>query len=695
MNTRVLKKMPLSAKLAQRLPKPSPAVWSAFASVSASNLGRPVSLSSIRKQVNTAALNFAQHRKEVEGYSHEQLLKIFAPDALEWHDTEMFVSTYHQLVDAVDSPVQYTRAVNLGSSSLASFPLQEWWALHAPGCDRCTRHHHEHGTFEEAMAHNADNPCSFADILSWLSGEWRIPFASIPPPSGRDNYESLYFDPDAMQSEVDRMKEWRVIVPGKPHIVHPVMAVIRDSDLHDACRILEAIGHPSPSEAKEDIQAINAHIQSILTSGLEVPSHLGVLKPIKVRFCIDASILLNPFIKRWRFPYASVHDAVALLRQGWYMARIDLKRYFQQLPLHILDWPMLGIKLPRDLRDLCSEVETWVSAFAHFGGSPFPAYANAIMSATSAILRANGIENVFLTDDLFICGPSAEECQALLDKAVLILLRLGWKLQEDKITPPAQCMPFLGILIDTVQQRLSIPQDKLDNYLVSIRRLLADAAAGQLLAKDLESLVGKLSWVVEVMVAGKAHIWPLRQSLPHGWYHHRQLRATVTLGTAAKTALEWWAQYIEIALHHPLWVPFWTHQAPVHCRTFSDSSGDVGFGLTLEESVFQGLWDPAILDESSSYKELIPVLLAIYQLGPEAHGKIVVITTDNLGNVIAINKGSCKSPQAYKILSLITELAATKQIYLVADWSPRETIECIDEISKEPWGSEALTIFEK
>ena len=651
-----------------------------------------MALSALRKRVNVAALNFAQHRAEVDGFSRDQIVKIFTPDAAEWHDTEAFVVSYHHLVDAPGSPVTYTRAVDR-HPPLSSFPLQEWWDLHRPSCSTCSSHHRDHGGFDGAMDHNADNTCSFADILSWLSGQWRIPFNSIPPPGSRDNYESLFYAPDMMQDEVDRMKEWSVIVPGIPHLVHPVMAVIRDADLHDACRILQAIGHPSPSEDKRDIATINKHIRAVLDMGVVVPEQLGHLKPIKVRFCVDASVLLNPFIKKWRFPYATIHDAVLLLKKGWFMARIDLKRYFQQLPLNEADWPMLGLRLPKDLRHLAAEVETWVSAFAHFGGSPFPAYANAIMSAISDILRKHGVPNTFLTDDLFVCGATAAECQAHLDRAVAILTRLGWQLQEDKLLPPSQVMPFLGIVIDTVNERLSIPQDKLQNYLRSIRHILKEDDAGHLLAKEVESLVGKLSWVVEVMVAGKAHIWPLRQSLPHGWYHHRRLRATVRLGREARAALLWWEQYIDQAVHHPFWVPFWTHSAPIHCRTFSDASGDVGFGLTVGNDVFQGLWEPATIGQSSSYKELIPILLAVYRLGPEARGKVVVVTTDNLGNVIAINKGSCRSPQSYQILGLIMELAAEKQIYLVADWSPRETIDCMDEISKEPWDFEASTVF--
>ena len=202
---------------------------------------------------------------------------------------------------------------------------------------------------------------------------------------------------------------------------------------------------------------------------------------------------------------------------------------------------------------------------------------------------------------MFVCGATEAECQSQLQQAVALLVRLGWILQEDKLLGPSQQLPFVGIVIDTIDERLSIPADKLDNYLRSIRRVLADEAAGQLLAKDLESLIGKLSWVVEVMIAGKAHLWPLRQSLPHGWYHHRRLRATVRLGQEAKAALQWWEDYIQHALHHPFWVPFWTHSAPIFCRTFSDSSGEVGFGLALGDEVFQGLWEPATIPHSSGF----------------------------------------------------------------------------------------------
>jgi hypothetical protein len=367
---------------------------------------------------------------------------------------------------------------------------------------------------------------------------------------------------------------------------------------------------------------------------------------------------------------------------------------------------MLGFRFPRsssrglysrpDLGSLHQEGDTWVSPRAHFGGSPFPAYSNGTMATVGALLRAHGIPNVHLTDDIFICGATAEECWANLNRAVAILRKLGWRLQQEKIIPPSQRLPFLGIMIDTIECRLSIPQDKLASYLRSIRRRLQEHAdTGHVHASDLESDVGKLGWVSEVMVAGKARLYALRKALPQGWHRHRHRAAAVVLSAEALADLQWWEHYLSHSQDNPLWVPFWTQEPPVHCRTYSDASGDTGFGLILGDQVYQGLWahTPAILEQSSGYKELIPVLMALLHLPAEANGKIVVVTTDNMSNVISINKGACRSQQSARVLDLIMDLAASRQIYLIGDWCPREELELLDEISKEPWSSGHLVLY--
>jgi hypothetical protein len=307
------------------------------------------------------------------------------------------------------------------------------------------------------------------------------------------------------------------------------------------------------------------------------------------------------------------------------------------------------------------------------------------MSAVCAILKAHGVDAVFLTDDWFVRGATEEECRRHLDKAVDILQRLGWKLQRSKITEPSQIMPFLGILINTLLCRLSIPPNKLQQYHRAGAHVLAEDEAGRLTLKDLESLLGKLSWVSEVMVAGRIRLRRIRACAPGGGHYHPPPNTKVQLSDEAKADIAWWMTQLMDAATHQRWVPFWTQQPPVHCSIYSDAAGDVGYGLVVGDQVLQGLWTPEVLGNSSGFKELVPVLLALELLPEEAHGRVVIITTDNLSNVFAINKGSCHSEASFELLARIMELAAEKQIYLIADWVPRDSNKFCDTVSREIW----------
>lgn len=410
----------------------------------------------------------------------------------------------------------------------------------------------------------------------------------------------------------------------------------------------------------------------------------------------STSRLLNPHLAHWPFSYCTINDAIELLQEGSWMAKIDLEKFFNQILLHLTDRQYIGVNL-HDLQAAIQELEGWqaqgvdvqeaidlISCYAQFGVASFPALANALMAATSAILRHLGVPNCFLTDDVFICGATREECQRHLDKAIQVMLQLGWRLQMDKVTPPAQRMVFLGIMIDTIACQLSLPEDKLLQYLQSVLNALEDHANGKLRYKDLESLVGKLNWLAEVLIAGRARVRRISSCLWMGKSDHRRNYSHANLSAGALEDLYWWRDLLSSPNTVTIWVPFFSKQPPVHVSTFSDAAGDVGYSLVINTTVYQGLWADGVPD-SSGFKELIPLLLAVQHLGEEARGRIVLLTTDNVGNVFAINKGSCKSDQSYRLLARIFEIAAAKQIYLVADWVPRDFNAFSDAVSRYPW----------
>lgn len=246
-------------------------------------------------------------------------------------------------------------------------------------------------------------------------------------------------------------------------------------------------------------------------------------------------------------------------------------------------------------------------------------------------------------------------------------------------------MSFLGVVIDTVACTLSIPEEKLSYYHSQVNLALEEDAAQTLTVKLLESLLGRLSWYCEVLTAGRARLHRIRKCIPGGGKYHPRPATKVSLSEAAKEDLRWWSLLMAEAAQHHRAAPFWTSEPPVYCNIFSDASGEIGFGLVMGDSVYQGLWNQDAAEEFSCYQELVPVLLAILLLPSEANRKIVIINTDNLSNVLAINKGSCSSEGLYPILFAITELAAERQIYLIANWIPREKMDFCDGISRYPW----------
>jgi hypothetical protein len=490
------------------------------------------------------------------------------------------------------------------------------------------------------------------------------------------------------------MIQWGVLTRQPPILINPCMSVVKDSDVAEQCRVADALGRPCPGSQPKDVEAINQHIMVLKGKGLKGMEGVGVLKLLKVRFCIDLSKLLNPLTFEWPFSYAGVSDLIALLGLAWWMAKWDLERYFNQLPLHPDDQPLLGVRLPAEVLpdDLAAELTAtgadsmlFSSGYAQFGGQDFPCLASGVSATGSSILRDEGVPNTYLIDDFATVGSTEAECQRNLNKAVMIFGRLGLKLNPAKIVAPSQVMEFLGVLVDAVRRVVSLVPEKMALYDQHVGRTLEADEQGSLVVNALESQLGKLGWFSEVLVAGRARLSRIRACIPGGGDYRPHPHKRVSLSPEARADLLWWREQLQMAAAHPRFVPFWTDKPPVFCNIFSDAAGDVGFGLVVGDQVFQGLWHKEALGQSSCYKELVPILLAIEMLPPEADGHIVVINTDNLSNVYAVNKGSCKSPDLYELLFNITELAAERQLYLIANWVPREKNEFCDGISRHRW----------
>ena len=101
-------------------------------------------------------------------------------------------------------------------------------------------------------------------------------------------------------------------------------------------------------------------------------------------------------------------------------------------------------------------------------------------------------------DRRFIMADTEQKCHEHLQAFLNICKDLGVPMAPEKTTTPATITIFLGIELDTLNQRAKLPIDKLLQYKAVVGDTLQKHRISR---KEFESLVGKLSFAASVVPA--------------------------------------------------------------------------------------------------------------------------------------------------------------------------------------------------
>lgn len=81
-----------------------------------------------------------------------------------------------------------------------------------------------------------------------------------------------------------------------------------------------------------------------------------------------------------------------------------------------------------------------------------------------AFMRAQGVQCFPYLDDSFICSSSREYCLESTKKLAELLVELGFKVNFQKsAVQPDNRLTFLGVIIDSCEMKIFLPQEKKDN----------------------------------------------------------------------------------------------------------------------------------------------------------------------------------------------------------------------------------------
>ena len=126
-----------------------------------------------------------------------------------------------------------------------------------------------------------------------------------------------------------------------------------------------------------------------------------------------------------------------------------------------------------------------------FGLGPAPRLFAKLIKVPLSILHKLYIRIIAYLDDFVILGKTLEETVLSRDTVVCLLQNLGFVINLKKsVDHPTQRTEFLGMIIDSVEMTVSLPQEKLE----SISKRCQDTLSMQEVSiKDIAKLLGILS----------------------------------------------------------------------------------------------------------------------------------------------------------------------------------------------------------
>ena len=103
----------------------------------------------------------------------------------------------------------------------------------------------------------------------------------------------------------------------------------------------------------------------------------------------------------------------------------------------------------------------------------------------------------------------------------------------------------------------------------------------------------------------------------------------------------------------------------------STDASESGWGAVLSEPASRtacGFWSPKVSGESSNYRELFAVYLALISFRTSLFGKQVEVLSDNITTVALINKFGSADPRLDAIAQAIWSFVFQHQLVIAAHW---------------------------
>ena len=341
--------------------------------------------------------------------------------------------------------------------------------------------------------------------------------------------------------------------------------------------------------------------------------------------------------------YARFDDAVKLIQnlgKHSHMAKCDVASTFLLLPLQPDDHELTGFKLLNDYYyDMAMPMGCSISCATWEKFSTFIEWAVRKISTGGSLLH-------YIDDFLFVGRQGTLDCENLMKNFHEVCQRLGVPIAPEKTEGPTNDLVFLGLKINSSNQTVTIPIDKVISLREAIKTMLAKKKCT---LKEIQSIIGSLNFACRAIAPGRAFLRRLIGSIKKVDKPHFYLRITPSM----RGDLTMWLEFLDN--HNGVSIfkdAQWYSKGDY--ELFTDSAASKGMAIYMNGKWAQARWGENFKNECKNnnitFLEYFPILVSIHIFEKTLANKKILFHCDNEAVVEIINSQSSKCPRVMDLV---------------------------------------------
>ena len=330
---------------------------------------------------------------------------------------------------------------------------------------------------------------------------------------------------------------------------------------------------------------------------------------------------LNDFVQLTPFKMETVASVLLSVREGDFLASLDLKDAYFQIPIH---------GSSRKLLRFMSEGTVYQFKALCFGLSTAPQVFTRVFVAVSAWAHSRGIRLLRYLDDWLVLSSSEKKAKESIRELLSLCRTLGIVINEKKSDlVPSQSAKYLGMTIDTGAGKVFPSLARVEKFLTVAERFYSMQSPP---AQLWQVILGHLASLERLVPHGRLRMRSLQWHLKMHWSPESDPPSLpVALPEEARRDLSWWM----VRDHLLVGVRFGTPAPDLHL--YSDASSS-GWGAHLLDQNVSGVWSAQEKLLHINLLEMKALFLGLQAFQEDVAGHHVTAMCDNSMVVAYVNK---------------------------------------------------------